>query len=80
MQTTVSTRFDADMLTRLDEAANAMDRSRSALIKEAVSRYLDYLVWYQGEVERGAADLAAGRVRTQAQVKDRVRGLGFHVD
>ena len=68
------------MLTRLDEAANAMDRSRSALIKEAVSRYLDYLVWYQGEVERGAADLAAGRVRTQAQVKDRVRGLGFHVD
>lgn len=80
MQTTVSTRFDADTLTRLDEAASVMARPRSALIKEAVARYLDYLIWYQEEVGKGADDFAAGRVRSQAQVKDRVRGLGFHVD
>ena len=80
MQTTISTRFDADTLTRLDEAAAAVDRSRSALIKEAVNRYLDYLAWYGEEVRKGLDDAAAGRVKSHAQVKDRVRGLGFRVD
>jgi len=80
MQTTISTRFDADTLTRLDEVAAAMKRPRSALIKEAVTRYLDYLVWYEGEVQKGRDGLTAGRVKSHAEVKDRVRELGFHVD
>ena len=80
MQTTISTRFDADTLTRLDEIAATMGRPRSTLIKEAVSRHLDYLAWYGGEVQKGLDDAATGRVKSHAQVKDRVRGLGFHVD
>lgn len=80
MQTTISTRFDADTLTRLDEVAAAVGRPRSALIKEAVTRYLDYLAWYGDEVQKGLDDVAAGRMKNHAQVKDRVRGLGFHVD
>ena len=48
--------------------------------KEAVSRYLDYLAWYGEEVRKGLDDAAAGRVKSHAQVKERVRGLGFHVD
>ena len=80
MQMTISTRFDADTLTRLDEVAAVMERPRSALIKEAVTRYLDYLAWYGGEVQKGMDDVAAGRVKSHAEVKDRVRGLGFRVD
>jgi predicted transcriptional regulator len=80
MQTTISTRFDADTLTRLDEVSAAMERPRSVLIKEAVTRYLDYLAWYGGEVQKGLDDAAAGRVKSHVEVKDRVRGLGFHVD
>ena len=80
MQTTVSTRFDQDTLTRLDEAATAMERSRSVLIKEAVSRYLDYLSWYGGEVQKGLDDVEAGRLRSNAEVKDRVRAMGLHVE
>jgi len=80
MQMTISTRFDADTLTRLDEVAAAMDRTRSALIKEAVTRYLDYLAWYGGEVQKGLDDVTAGRVKSHAEVKERLRGLGFHVD
>jgi predicted transcriptional regulator len=64
----------------LDELAAAVGRPRSALIKEAVSRHLDYLAWYGGEVQKGLDDASAGRVKSHAQVKDRVRGLGFHVD
>ena len=80
MQMTISTRFDADTLTRLDEVAAAMERPRSALIKEAVTRYLDYLAWYGGEVQKGMDDVAVGQVKSHAEVKERVRGLGFHVD
>ena len=80
MQMTISTRFDEDTLTRLDEVSAVMKRPRSALIKEAVTRYLDHLVWYEGEVQKGLDDLAAGRVKSYAEVKDRVRKLGFHVD
>ena len=80
MQTAISTRFDADTLTRLNEVAAVMDRPRSALIKEAVNRYLDYFAWYSEEVQKGLNDVAAGRVKSHAQVKDRVRKLGFHVD
>ncbi|MCL1927024.1 MAG: ribbon-helix-helix domain-containing protein [Syntrophorhabdaceae bacterium] len=80
MQMTISTRFDEDTLTRLDETSAAMKRPRSALIKEAVTRYLDYLAWYEVEIQKGVDDLAAGRVKSHAEVKDRVRELGFHVD
>ena len=80
MQTTISTRFDADTLARLDEAAAIVDRPRSALIKEAVARYLDYLAWYGEEVRKGLDDAAAGRVESHAQVKGRVCELGFRVD
>jgi len=41
---------------------------------------LDYLAWYGGEVRKGLDDASAGRMKSHAQVKDRVRGLGFHVD
>jgi len=80
MQMTISTRFDEDTLIRLDEISAATERPRSALIKEAVTRYLDYLAWYGGEVQKGLDDVAAGRMKRHAEVKERVRGLGFHVD
>ncbi len=76
----VSTRFDDDTLLRLDEVANVMKQPRSALIKEAVQRYLDYLSWYQGEIEKGLEDFQADRVSSHEQVKNRIRGLGYHVD
>jgi predicted transcriptional regulator len=80
MQMTISTRFDADTLTRLDEVAAAMECPRSALIKEAVARHLDYLAWYGGKVQKGLDDVVAGRMKSHAEVKERTRGLGFHVD
>ena len=54
-----------------------MERPRSVLIKEAVARYLDYLAWYGGEVRKGLDDIEAGRVKSHAEVKNRIRGLGF---
>jgi len=81
MQTNnISTRFDADTILRLDEAAAAMKRPRSSLIQEAVARYLEHLIWYGGEVQKGLDDIAAGRTKSHADVKERVRGLNFYVD
>jgi predicted transcriptional regulator len=52
-----------------------MERPRSTLIKEAVTRYLDYLSWFGGAVQKSLDDIATGRMRSHAGVKDRVRGL-----
>jgi predicted transcriptional regulator len=64
MHTTISTRFDADTLTRLDQVAVVMHRLRSALIKEAVIRYLDY----PRVIRRGSAE-RSGRYRCRTGEK-----------
>lgn len=80
MQTNISTRFDEDTIVRLDEAATMTAQPRSAIIKEAVARYLDYLSWYTEEVQKGLDDVSAGRTVSHAEMKEQIRGLGFNVD
>ena len=80
MQQTISMRFDDDTLARLDELAGNMERPRSALIKEAVAHYLDYVTQFSAEVQKGLDDVEAGRVISHEEMKSRIRTLGIHVD
>lgn len=80
MSSMISTRFDATTLERLDEAVQALGQTRSALIKDAVNHYLEYLTWYSAEVQKGLDDVAAGRVISHEDVADRLKGLGVDLD
>ncbi|MEF3696847.1 CopG family ribbon-helix-helix protein [Desulfolutivibrio sp.] len=73
-------RMDEDMVARLDGLARASGRSRAWIIKDALSRYLDYEVWFAREVEKGRMDAAQGRTLSHDEVKDRMRRRGIHVD
>lgn len=80
MSSMISTRFDTATLERLDEAVQALGQTRSALIKDAVNHYLEYLTWYSAEVRKGLDDVAAGRVISHEDVADRLKGLGVDLD
>jgi predicted transcriptional regulator len=77
--TSISARFDTETLSRLDEIAKGLGKSRTALIKEAVANYLDYDFWFREQVAKGLADLDVGKTVTHEQVKDTIRDMGFNV-
>ncbi len=77
---TISTRFAADTLARLDEVSQIQNRSRSDIIKEAVDGYLNAMVWFEGQVKQGIDDLKNGRRISHEDLKAKYRGLGVDVD
>ena len=72
----VSTRFDADTLARLDAISQKQQRSRSDIIKEAVGGYLDSIFWLETEVKKGIDDLEQGRVIDHNDLKAELQKLG----
>ncbi|MDR2892697.1 MAG: DUF6290 family protein [Deltaproteobacteria bacterium] len=75
----ISTRFNPDTLARLQEIAEHRNCSRSELIKEAVLEYLEHQIWFKSKVEQGLDDLDAGRITSHADMKEKIRELGYHV-
>jgi len=73
-------RMDEEMVARLDGLAQASGRSRAWIIKDALSRYLEYETWFVQEVEKGRQDAAEGRLVSHEEVKERMRRRGIHVD
>lgn len=78
--TSVSTRFDAETLARLDEIAQGRGKTRTDIIKEAVTNFLDYDFWFQEKVAQGLKDLDEGDIVSHDEVKNSIRAMGFHVD
>ena len=79
-KTSISMRFGADTLARLDEIASGLGKTRTAVIEEAVAGYLDYDFWFREQVAQGLADLEEGRTVSHDQVKESIRKLGYDVD
>lgn len=79
MQKVTTVRFDEATLTKLDNLAEDMSRPRAWVIKDAVSRYLEAYERYCAEVQKGIDDVDAGRVFSQDEVKEELRGLGIDV-
>lgn len=80
MKSHVSTRFDAETMARLDEAVEALGRTRSGIIQEAVTHYLEYLTWYSAEVKKGIDAADAGLVKSHAQVGKILKDEGVALD
>lgn len=77
---TVTTRFDLDTLSRLNEVSQMQQRPRSDIIKEAVQGYLEAMIWLETEVKKGLDDLDAGRTVSHDDLKEEFRELGINVD
>lgn len=49
----ISVRTNKDTSSRLTQLAQATHRSRSALVGEALTQYVDHQDWLKAEIERG---------------------------
>jgi predicted transcriptional regulator len=57
----ISLRLSSDKVERLNRLAKATDRPRSWHIEQALDAYLEVQAWQIEEIERGIADLDAGK-------------------
>ena len=69
-------RIDDDMIGRIDGLANALSRSRSWVINQAIKRFLDYEEWFVQEVKDGLREIERDEIATDDQVVDRFRKWG----
>lgn len=58
----VTFRTTKEAAQRLEQLAQATDRSKSWHLEEALKRYLDLQSWQVDHIQQGFADLQAGRV------------------
>ena len=71
---TISFRIEADQVDALDALADALERDRSYLLKEAVRSYLDVQKWHLQQIQAGIRDAQAGKTRTHAEVQKLAAG------
>lgn len=76
----ISTRFDTDTITRLNKLATYQERSRSDIVKDAVTSYLNHIMWYGAEIQKARNEIADGHLVDANHVKAKILELGLHVD
>lgn len=65
----VTCRLDGDAVAFLDTLGAQLDRDRSYLIKDAVTRYIDLDRWQIDEVNKAIAEADGGEFATTADVE-----------
>lgn len=70
---TISFRAPGDTIDALDSLASAQDRSRSYLINEAITNYLDLHAYHDDLVRKGLQEMRTGRVVSHEQVAKRLK-------
>jgi predicted transcriptional regulator len=65
----VTCRLDTESVAFLDELGSRLDRDRSYLIKDAVSRYINLQRWQIEEIKKGIAEADRGEFATDAEVE-----------
>jgi predicted transcriptional regulator len=73
---TISFRAVAEKIETLDLLAAAQDRSRSYLINEAITNYIELHAYQDALVRKGLAEMRKGRVISLEQVVKRVKRAG----
>ena len=67
---TITIRIEDDMLGRIDCLADAMSRSRTWVIKQAIGKFLQYEEWFVQEVKDGLKEIERGEIATDDEVSD----------
>jgi predicted transcriptional regulator len=73
---TISFRAVAEKIDTLDSLAAAQDRSRSYLINEAITNYIDLHNYQDALVRNGLEEMRKGRVVSHAEVIKRLKKTG----
>lgn len=73
---TISFRAVAEKIAALDSLAAAQDRSRSYLINEAITNYIELHAYQEALVRQGQAELRKGRVIDHEEVVSRLKKTG----
>lgn len=73
MQTPINIRFDKDTLSKLDKVSVNMTLSKSEIIKNAVDYYLNYIIPYLEEVQKGIDDAETGSLVSHDTVRERIK-------
>jgi predicted transcriptional regulator len=68
---TISFRADASKIDILDSLAAARDRSRSYLINEAITNYLELHAYQDALVQKGLEQMRKGRLTPHTEVARR---------
>ena len=72
---TLSARIDEKLARKLAKLQAATNRTRSYLVGEALEAYADDELAFLASVEKGRADIRAGRFKTHAQVMSSMRRM-----
>jgi predicted transcriptional regulator len=73
---TVSFQIDIDKRAALDQIAEAQERDRSHIIREAIDTYINLQNWQTDHIRGGLRHAEAGQIVDHAQVKAWVGSLG----
>ena len=73
---TISFRAVAKKIDTLDSLAAAQDRSRSYLINEAITNYIELHAYQDALVRKGLEEMRRGRVVSHAEVVKRLTKTG----
>jgi len=73
---TISFRADAEKIDALDSLAAAQDRTRSYLINEAITNYIEMHAYQDALVRKGLEDIRKGRVISHEEVVKRLKSTG----
>jgi predicted transcriptional regulator len=65
----ISVRLSDEVLARLGQMAEAMDRPRAWLMAEAIRQYVGREEWFMREVEKGVKAADEGRLIDHVDVK-----------
>ena len=67
--TTISIRLEADVKTRLDQLADATNRSKSFLAAEAIRAFVELNEWQIREIQAALREADAGDFAKSSEVK-----------
>jgi len=70
-----STTID-DVLGRIEEMAKSQSRSRSWVIKKAITNFLEYEEWFIHEVQEGLKEMERGEFASDDEVLSRFKKWG----
>jgi predicted transcriptional regulator len=73
---TISFRADTKKIEALDSLAAAQDRTRTHLINEAISNYIELHAYQDTLVEKGLDQMRRGRVVSHDEVVSRMKSSG----
>ena len=73
---TISFRAGAEKIDTLDALAAAQDRSRSYLINEAITNYIDLHAYQDALVRKGIEEMRKGRVVSHEEIVERLKRAG----